>query len=112
MKIREPFLAIRVYKKNAAAETQKKRIWIEWFSIFVLSKKLNTVKKLTLLLLFFGMVFIHQAAAQERQIIQGYCKDENGKPIENVSVYVQDSLLVSVTDEQGRFTYSLAKSGL
>lgn len=75
-------------------------------------KKLNTVKKLTLLLLFFGMVFIHQAAAQERQIIQGYCKDENGKPIENVSVYVQDSLLVSVTDEQGRFTYSLAKAGM
>lgn len=58
------------------------------------------------------MVFIHQAIAQERQIIQGYCKDENGKPIENVSVYVQDSLLVSVTDEQGRFTYSLAKTGL
>lgn len=75
-------------------------------------KKLNTVKNLTLFLLFFGMVFIHQAIAQERQIIQGYCKDENGKPIENVSVYVHDSLLVSVTDEQGRFTYSLAKSGL
>ena len=58
------------------------------------------------------MVFIHQAIAQERQIIQGYCKDENGKAIENVSVYVHDSLLVSVTDEQGRFTYSLAKTGL
>ena len=70
------------------------------------------MKKLTLLLLFFGMVFIHQAIAQERQIIQGYCKDESGKAIENVSVYVHDSLLVSVTDEQGRFTYSLAKSGL
>ena len=70
------------------------------------------MKKFTLFLLFFGMVFIHQAAAQERQIIQGYCKDENGKPIENVSVYVHDSLLVSVTDEQGRFTYSLAKTGL
>ena len=70
------------------------------------------MKKFTLFLLFFGMVFIHQAIAQERQIIQGYCKDENGKPIENVSVYVHDSLLVSVTDEQGRFTYSLAKSGL
>ena len=70
------------------------------------------MKKSTLFLLFFGMVFIHQAIAQERQIIQGYCKDENGKPIENVSVYVHDSLLVSVTDEQGRFTYSLAKSGL
>ena len=71
------------------------------------------MKKSTLFLgCFFGMVFIHQAAAQERQIIQGYCKDENGKAIENVSVYVHDSLLVSVTDEQGRFTYSLAKSGL
>ena len=70
------------------------------------------MKKFTLFLLFFGMVFIHQAIAQERQIIQGYCKDENGKPIENVSVYVHDSLLVSVTDEQGRFTYSLAKTGL
>ena len=53
-----------------------------------------------------------QMSAQERQIIQGYCKDENGKAIENVSVYVHDSLLVSVTDEQGRFTYSLAKTGL
>jgi len=70
------------------------------------------MKKFTLFLLFFGMVFIHQAIAQERQIIQGYCKDESGKAIENVSVYVHDSLLVSVTDEQGRFTYSLAKSGL
>ena len=70
------------------------------------------MKKFTLFLLFFGVVFIHQAIAQERQIIQGYCKDENGKPIENVSVYMHDSLLVSVTDEQGRFTYSLAKSGL
>nr|MCR5658369.1 hypothetical protein [Bacteroidales bacterium] len=52
------------------------------------------------------------ATAQERQIIQGYCKDENGKAIENVSVYAHDSLLVSVTDEQGRFTYSLAKTGM
>ena len=50
--------------------------------------------------------------AQERSVVQGYCKDENGKAIENVSVYVHDSLLVSVTDEQGRFTYSLAKAGM
>ena len=62
-------------------------------------------------LLAFLLVGIY-ATAQERQIIQGYCKDENGKPIENVSVYEHDSLLVSVTDEQGRFTYSLAKAGL
>ncbi len=70
------------------------------------------MKKFTLFLLFFGMVFIHQAIAQERQIIQGYCKDENGKAIENVSVYAQDSLLVSVTDEKGRFTYGFAKAGM
>ena len=49
--------------------------------------------------------------AQERSIVQGYCKDENGKAIENVSVYAHDSLLVSVTDEQGRFTYGYAKAG-
>ncbi len=52
-----------------------------------------------------------QMSAQERQIIQGYCKDENGKAIENVSVYAHDSLLVSVTDDQGRFTYGHAKTG-
>jgi len=49
--------------------------------------------------------------AQERSIVQGYCKDENGKAIENVSVYAHDSLLVSVTDKQGRFTYGYAKAG-
>ena len=68
------------------------------------------MKRITLLLLLFGIA-IH-AWAQERTIIQGYCKDENGKAIENVSVYVHDSLLVSVTDEQGRFTYGFAKEGM
>ena len=68
------------------------------------------MKKLTLFLLLFGLGFIHQVTAQERQVIQGYCKDENGKAIENVSVYAHDSLLVSVTDEQGRFTYGYAKA--
>jgi len=62
-------------------------------------------------LLAFLLVGIY-ATAQERQIIQGYCKDENGNAIENVSVYAHDSLLVSVTDEQGRFTYSFAKAGI
>lgn len=69
------------------------------------------MKKSTLLLLLFGLGFIHHATAQERAIIQGYCKDENGKAIENVSVYVHDSLLVSITDAQGRFTYGHAKEG-
>ena len=69
------------------------------------------MKKVTLFLLLFSNISVFQATAQERQIVQGYCKDENGKAIENVSVYVHDSILVSVTDEQGRFIYSLAKTG-
>ena len=72
---------------------------------------MKVMKKLTLLLLFFGLGFIHQATAQERAIVQGYCKDENGKAIENVSVYAHDSLLIAITDEKGRFTYTHAKSG-
>ena len=62
------------------------------------------MKKFTLFLLLFSLSFTFQVTAQERAIIQGYCKDENGKAIENVSVYAHDSLLVSVTDDQGRFT--------
>lgn len=69
------------------------------------------MKKTTFLLMLFCLGFTYQIVAQERQIIQGYCKDENGKAIENVSVYVHDSLLVAVTDEQGRFTYGYAKAG-
>ena len=70
------------------------------------------MKKTTLLfLMLFVLGFISHGTAQERQIVQGYCKDENGKAIENVSVYVHDSLLVSVTDEKGRFTYGFAKKG-
>ena len=69
------------------------------------------MKKSTLFLLLFCFLSAFQATAQEHQIVQGYCKDENGKAIENVSVYVYDSLLVSVTDEQGRFTYGHAKAG-
>ena len=69
------------------------------------------MKKSTLLLLLFGLGFIHHTTAQERAIIQGYCKDENGKVIENVSVYAHDSLLIAITDEHGSFTYAHAKSG-
>ena len=66
---------------------------------------------ITALLLAACLTTCLTVTAQERQIIQGYCKDENGKAIENVSVYVHDSLLVAVTDEQGRFTYGYAKAG-
>ena len=67
------------------------------------------MKHIFFLLTLLGLCF--SASAQERSVVHGYCKDENGKAIENVSVYVHDSLLVAVTDKQGRFTYSLAKAG-
>ena len=69
------------------------------------------MKKTILFLLLCGFIATFQATAQERHIVQGYCKDENGKAIENVSVYAHDSLLVSITDEKGRFTYTHAKVG-
>lgn len=69
------------------------------------------MKKSILLLLLFGLGLVYRTAAQERFVVQGYCIDQNGKAIENVSVYVHDSLLVSITDEQGRFTYTHAKAG-
>ena len=69
------------------------------------------MKKSTLLLLLFSLCIVFHASAQERAVVQGYCLDENDKPIENVSVYVHDSLLVSITDVQGRFTYGHAKEG-
>ena len=72
----------------------------------------STMKRNHVFILFAFLLLAANIYAQERQIIQGYCKDENGKAIENVSVYAHDSLLVSVTDEQGRFTYSHAKAGL
>ena len=90
----------------------KKIMFFFYFCSSNHSKRHRIMKKSTLLLLLFGLGFIHHATAQERAIIQGYCKDENGKVIENVSVYVHDSLLVSVTDEQGRFTYGFAKEGM
>ena len=69
------------------------------------------MKKETLYALLTLLLLCVQTTAQERKIVQGVCKDENGKAIENVSVYVRDSLLVSVTDEKGRFTYYHAKAG-
>lgn len=68
--------------------------------------KLNKTFLTLLLALFVGRI-----AAQERTVVQGICKDENGKAIENVSVYVHDSLLVSVTDDKGHFTYTHAMAG-
>lgn len=69
------------------------------------------MKRRIYLLIFICLVCFIRASAQERAVVQGYCRDESGKPIENVSVYVRDSILVYVTDDQGRFTYTHAKAG-
>ena len=58
------------------------------------------------LLCFFGRLH-----AQTTSIVQGVCKNEKGQAIENVSVYVHDSILVSITDENGSFAYNRAKAG-
>ena len=60
-------------------------------------------------LLFTSFTF--SALAQKRAIMQGECINENGQPIENVSVYVRDSTLITVTDANGLFTYYSAKTG-
>lgn len=49
--------------------------------------------------------------AQTATVIQGMVKNEKDKAIENVSVYVQDSVLVSISDENGKFAYNRAKAG-
>ena len=51
------------------------------------------------------------ATAQQHTIVQGICTNEKGNAIENVSVYVHDSQLISITDEHGCFTYTHAKAG-
>ena len=69
------------------------------------------MKKITLYLLLFALGFISQATAQERAIVQGICTNEKGKAIENVSVYVSNSQLIAITDENGCFSYTHAKAG-
>lgn len=49
--------------------------------------------------------------AQKPAVVQGVAKNEKGQTIENVSVYIQDSLLISITDENGCFAYNRAEAG-
>ena len=55
---------------------------------------------------FLVLMFAFRSIAQENRYLQGVCLNEKGRAIENVSVYVNDSLLVSITDENGHFTLS------
>jgi hypothetical protein len=55
---------------------------------------------------FLVLMLAFRSIAQENRYLQGVCVNEKGRAIENVSVYVNDSLLVSITDENGHFALS------
>lgn len=83
------------------------------FSVKPLDLLINFVpmKNIRIFTLIFFLLSAFMANAQERTILQGKCVNENGRAIENVSVYYQDSLLVSISDENGGFTFENAKAG-
>ena len=62
-------------------------------------------------LLYLLLVASTVLKAQNPSVIQGICKNDKGKAVENVSVYIQDSVLVSITDENGCFAYHRAQVG-
>ena len=67
------------------------------------------MNKLGLILLF--LLFPVGLKAQKVVVVQGVCNNEKGHAIENVSVYLHDSILVAITDENGCFAYRHAKIG-
>lgn len=69
------------------------------------------MKSLRLYLLLIFLLLTLSMIAQDRLYLQGICVNEKGRAIENVGVYVNDSLLVSITDENGHFALSRPKEG-
>ena len=65
----------------------------------------------SILLMAACLMVSQSTTAQERAIVQGICTNEKGKAIENVSVYVSNSQLIAITDENGCFSYTHAKAG-
>ena len=65
----------------------------------------------SILLMAASLTISLSATAQQRSIVQGICTNEKGKTVENVSVYVNESQLIAITDENGCFTYTHAKAG-
>ena len=63
------------------------------------------------LLAFLLLALSFKISAQERPYLQGVCVNEKGRAIENVSVYIHDTLLVSVTDENGHFAFLRPAAG-
>ena len=64
------------------------------------------MKSLRLYLLLIFLLLTLSMMAQDQLYLQGVCVNEKGRAIENIGVYVNDSLLVSITDENGHFALS------
>lgn len=64
------------------------------------------MKSLRLYFLLVFLLLTLSMMAQDQLYLQGVCVNEKDRAIENVSVYVNDSLLVSITDENGHFALS------
>ena len=64
------------------------------------------MKSLRLYFLLIFLLLTLSMMAQDQLYLQGVCVNEKGRAIENVSVYENDSLLVSITDENGHFALS------
>ncbi len=45
--------------------------------------------------------------AQERALVQGYCKDENNKPVENVNISIVNTQYGTSTDAKGHYELPL-----
>lgn len=57
------------------------------------------------------LMLVFTANAQDCLYLQGVCVNEKGRAIENVGVYVNDTLLVSITDENGHFALPRPSAG-
>ena len=69
------------------------------------------MKNSILLFLLFCLGLMCPLKAQERVVVCGYCKNEKGQPVENVSVYRNHNQLVAISDENGRFVCEHAMAG-
>ena len=72
-------------------------------------KNIRLYTLLAFVLLMF--VFVIRVKAQDRLYLQGVCVNEKGRAIENVGVYIHDTILISITDENGHFALSRPKVG-
>lgn len=65
------------------------------------------MKAAKLYTLFAMLMMSIPIIAQEHALVQGYCKDENNKPIENVNISIANTQYGTSTDTKGRYELPL-----